>query len=163
MLYIENTVEKVIVLKALKSSDLRLFPGFNKIDVEKKEDLSPYLDNAVAKAFLTGYKKQEKKLVKKDPKLSTPENFEHVLSVVKVPPSLKFVNVDDLDFDELKDAKHAKEKNDMLNKSGLMVKKANEKLLAKDEKAAAQNERIDALLSEMESMKKKAKEQGLEL
>lgn len=43
MLTINSSAKKVIVFKAIGQNPLRIFPGHNSIDVEKKDDLAPYM------------------------------------------------------------------------------------------------------------------------
>ena len=126
------------MLKALNSSDLRLFPGQNSIDVKTAEELKPYFKSKAAKSLLKDH--------------------------------LTIGLFDELDADEKVEAEAAREKNDMLNRSGLTIKKQEQEILAKDEqleeqakKIEEQNQQIAQLLEGHRQLKNAMSEAGIEV
>lgn len=164
MLYIENLKTKVIVLKALGSPDIRLFPGFNEIDARDAKELNPYFKSQAAQALLNGYKKQQVTVEKKDTDSNRIDgsNLKRVSRRVKIKAALRFVT-EEMDTDELKDASHAREKNDMLNKSGLTIKSQNEQILKKDTASADQAKELSDLKATVALMAEALKKAKIEL
>ena len=146
MIYIENSIEKVLVLKAFQSSDLRLFPGFNQVDVEDKKELDPYFDSNVGQGLLNGYEKNVILTEKEDKNSDRIDNFKQVSRTVKIKPSLRFVT-EELDEFDVKEAVNAREKNEMLNKSGLTIKKQTKEIEKKSVQVGNQQKQIDELKS----------------
>lgn len=166
MIYIENTVEKVIVLKGHNRSDIRLFPGFNEIDAKNVKELNPYFKSQAAQSLLNGYEKQvidlEKKRLEGGGESNRIEDLKRVSRTVKVKPSLRFAT-EELDEDEKKDAVNAREKNDMLNKSGLTIKKQARQIVEKDKNLEGQAKELSELQATVALMAEKLKEAGIEL
>ena len=146
MIYIENSVEKVIVLKAFQCSDIRLFPGFNQIEVEDKAELEPYLSSNVAKGHLNGYTKNVILTEKQDKNSDRIDNLKQVPRAVKIKPSLRIVT-EELDEFDIKEAVNAREKNEMLNKSGLTIKRQTKEIEEKSVQVGDQQKQIDELKS----------------
>jgi hypothetical protein len=121
MIVIKNKKEKVIVLKALGNPDLRLFPGHNNVDVENWEELKPYVSSKAAKGLLNGYTRVIPGFQGEPPQKK------------KIDSALEVVGLENLDSEEKTEAAAAQEKNDILNKSALTIKKQNEQILRQNE------------------------------
>jgi hypothetical protein len=161
MLYIENLAKNVITLKAFECSDIRLFPGFNEIDVDDQSELEPYLNNPVVQGHLNGYEKQVIILEKTDKDSNRIEDLRRVSKKEKVKPAIRFVELEELDEGDLQDAIYAREKNEMLNKSGLTIKKQAKTIEEKSVENSDQQKQIDELKSIIDGLTNKLKEAGI--
>lgn len=150
MLYIENTLIKVIILVASECSDLRLLPGLNEIDVKDKKDLDPYLSNKVAQGLLNGYEHQVFNYEKIDNTSDSVDNFNKIEEIIRVQPAIRFVDYK-LNDKEKAEATYARTKNDMLNKSPLIITDQSKKVKKEVEKKVdivdEQRKQIDKLTS----------------
>jgi hypothetical protein len=151
MITIKNLEKRVIVLKAWGCSDLRLSPGLNNVNLKNVKDLKPYISSKAARGLIEGYVRMEPQTGKG---LSR-------LKAVKVPPSLEILGIEKLESDEWKEAEAAREKNDLLNKTALIIRQSESKIWEGDEKTQNQQKQIDELLKKIEFLTNKYEESDL--
>lgn len=121
---IENLVDKVLCLKAFNKLDLRLLPGFNKVE-GSTDDLAPYFSSKAADALMNGYKKNDI-VYEKNKNSDDSDRIENMIIFQKnitIRPSLRFYSEDELSEEDLEAAEEAKRKNDKLNSLGQGIKR----------------------------------------
>lgn len=158
MIFIENIIEKVLVLKAFNYPDIRILPGFNEIDANNIKELEPYFTSDAAKGLFKGYKKHvfdyEKKGVNETIRINKDKQIE---TVVKVRPVIRFVDEDQLDEGEKEDAAYARKKNDRLNKATFRIRKTSNKIDSKDKLLSDQQKQINELTKLVKALQPKTK------
>lgn len=149
-------IDKILTFKALNCTDLRIFPGYNEVDVKDKKDLDVYFESRAAQGRLNGYEKTDFIYNKRDKHSNRIDDLIRTSKIIKVKPAIRFVPAkEELDESEINEAIYARELNERLNKSAISINKKNNKISEKNSSTTDQQKLINDMIKKIEILEQK--------